>query len=122
MNNEIVLYEAVSVGKELPENKWWCYFTYHEVEFKGKKMPQSLGAQMWDSKKNEFEMEDEYSAQPTHWLRPIPNHVAVSLERLEALEKCAKVLEDFIISGRLHGNRPLLKIADETLSNLSTIK
>lgn len=46
-----------------------------------------------------FPIEDIASEFITHWLRPLPNHVAISVERLEALENAEKaydkLYEDF---------------------------
>ena len=71
MNNEIPqLYEAVSVeDRNNPPPKDTNFIV------------------LFDTGEVRRYFEDHPFALYTHWLRPLPNHVAISVERLSALEK-----------------------------------
>lgn len=79
-------YEVIDASKELPGKKD-TFFTYFEDE----KYPQSLGAHLFQPLVKLFEMEDDYEAQPTHWLRPLPEGSVVV-----SGEECNKPTEEEI--------------------------
>lgn len=120
MNN---LYEAVSVWVKIEDG---C-----ELPKPGTTFPVKVknGFTQWDRFSNQqsdkqFTNELLHSG-ITHWLRPLPNHVAVSVEKLEALEKCAETLDNILSVDCTSKLKALANIGDmsrQALSNLSTIK
>jgi len=66
-------------------------------------------------KKDEINVDTFSFSDFTHWLRPLPNHVAISVERLSALEKCIKEIKK-------RYNTSFADDALELLSNLSPNK
>lgn len=85
------LYEAVDASKELPK-VGSCNFCIVDgceavLNYKGKRKG-------WQDEVSECGGKEH----PTHFLRPLPNHTAISTKRLEALEKCVELLKDCINS------------------------
>lgn len=116
MNNEIKLYEAVSVGKELPQGPEERYVT---IDADGVLDIDEL----------------PFFGHTVKWLKPLPNHVPISRERLEAYEKLKEATDNLIYtasklwdevkpikdSGAMTVTHPMIEEAKFALSNLNTI-
>lgn len=115
MNNEIVLYETVSVEKELPETGEGVVAIVDGCEmilnYRGKRKG-------WQDEVSECGSKER----PTHWLRPLPSHVPISVERLEAYEKCVSIMKKVRSTLNWLDNDKEIDLIDQALTNLSTIK
>lgn len=117
MNNEIVLYEAVSIEKDgLPKVDGSYFFMYDD--FSGCTCTYDAESKSWSDGVEMYHIEDKEQLW-AYWLRPLPNHVAVSVEKLEALEKCVELLSGLVKRGEIMSDNAEIK---QLLSNLSTIK
>ncbi len=117
MNNEIpILYEAVSVwvkaSDEFPEVKG-RYITRRPTLNKGEYIikEEVFNPRYEDIKERWISFEYE-------WQKVLPNHVAISVERLRELEKCVEALEYISASTEVNSRNK----AREALLNLSPNK
>lgn len=86
MNNEIVLYKAVSVDIEPPEN-----IRYHVRLLHTDGVIENAVSEYFYGWHDDGHRQGEEKV--IEYLLPLPNHVPISVERLEALDKCVEALK-----------------------------